>query len=149
VGMEELSQEECLRLLADGELGRVGLTMHDVPMVVPVNYALLDGDVLIRTEGGTKLEAALANAVVAFEIDGFDAVDHTGWSVLVQGIAKEVVEPEELDRAKSVVLEPWAPGPRERFVRIATYLVSGRRIGARGVARRAGAIPVQGRDFGP
>jgi uncharacterized protein len=126
--VEELTEQECMRLLARGGVGRVGLTMHELPVVLPVNYALLDGDVVIRTGGGTKLEAALANAVVAFEIDGLDAVNRSGWSVVTQGVAKEIVEPDELDRARAAAIEPWAPGARDRFVRIATYLVSGRRI---------------------
>ena len=52
-------------------------------MVVPVNYAVLDGDIVIRTGSGTKLDAALTGAVVAFEIDSVDPIYHEGWSVMV------------------------------------------------------------------
>ena len=127
-GLEVLSQEECMRLLTQSHIGRVGVTMQALPAVLPVNFALLDGDVLIRTGGGTKLDAALANTVVAFEVDGYDPIYHSGWSVMLTGVAKEVTDPDELERAQRVPLRPWAPGPGDRFVRIATYLISGRRI---------------------
>src|SRR6187200_2130512 len=65
--LESLSEEECYYLLATSSIGRVGISVRALPEVLPVNYAVLDGDVIIRTGAGTKLDAALTNAVVAFE----------------------------------------------------------------------------------
>ena len=123
-----MSAEECALLLAAGSVGRVGVSQRALPVVVPVNYAVLDGDIVIRTGAGTKLDAALAGAVVAFEIDAVDPIYHQGWSVLVQGRAHEVVDPDELERARALPLKPWAAGTRDRFVRIASERIAGRRI---------------------
>ena len=126
--LQPISEEECALLLAAGKVGRVGVSQGALPAVLPVNYAVLDGDIVIRTGAGTKLDAALRGAVVAFEIDSIDPIYHEGWSVMVQGRAHEVVDPEELKRARTLPLEPWAAGVRDRFVRISSERVSGRRI---------------------
>ena len=126
-GLELLGRQECIDLLERQHVGRVALSVQALPVVLPVNYALMDGDVVIQTGEGTKLEAAMANSVVAFEVDDYDAYDHTGWSVLVQGMAEEIVDPDELDRARAAPLSAWA-GPKEHFVRITATRISGRRV---------------------
>jgi nitroimidazol reductase NimA-like FMN-containing flavoprotein (pyridoxamine 5'-phosphate oxidase superfamily) len=57
-GLELLSEEECVDLLRTGGVGRVGVTIAGLPVILPVNYACVDGDVLFRTGEGTKLNAA-------------------------------------------------------------------------------------------
>jgi len=128
VELQTLSPNECAALLAEGSIGRVGVSVGALPVVLPVNYAVLDGDVVIRTGAGTKLDAALVGAVVAFEIDSVDPIYHGGWSVMVQGRAQEVLDPGELRRVQALPLRPWADGNRDRFVRISTERISGRRI---------------------
>jgi len=128
VELQTLSPSECAMLLAEGSVGRVGISLAALPVILPVNYAVLDGDVVIRTGAGTKLDAALLGAVVAFEIDSVDPIYHGGWSVMVQGRTREVVDPEELLRVRALPLRPWADGNRDRFVRISTERISGRRI---------------------
>jgi nitroimidazol reductase NimA-like FMN-containing flavoprotein (pyridoxamine 5'-phosphate oxidase superfamily) len=127
-GLEILSRAECLQLLAGARVGRVGLSVGALPAVLPVNFAIVDDAIVLRTAAGSKLDAALANAVVAFEVDSIDPLYHTGWSVLVQGVASEVVDPAERERLRAAPLRPWADGDRDRFVRIYIDLVSGRRL---------------------
>ena len=126
-GLQVLGREECIQLLEGVHVGRVALSVQALPVVLPVNYVVMDGDVVIQTGEGTKLEAAMTNSVVAFEVDDYDAYDHTGWSVLVQGMAEEIVDPDELDRARAAPLSAWA-GPKEHFVRITATRISGRRV---------------------
>ena len=85
-GMEELDRDECMRLLADSPLGRLAVVVADHPLVFPVNFTLDGNAIVFRTDRGTKLHGA-RNGPVAFECDGIDREYHTGWSVLVQGIA--------------------------------------------------------------
>jgi hypothetical protein len=66
--------------------------------------------------------------VVAFEVDDVDPIYQTGWSVLVQGMAREVIEPDQVAAVRKAPLRAWAGQGRDRFVRIATGNVSGRRI---------------------
>ncbi|MCZ7525103.1 MAG: pyridoxamine 5'-phosphate oxidase family protein [Acidimicrobiia bacterium] len=131
-GLEVLSEEECARLLATSHVGRVAVTMGALPAVVPVNYALLDGDVVFRTGKGTRLATATTGTVVAFEVDRVDAEERSGWSVLVVGMADQITDPDELESALGLGLRPWAPGDRDHFVRVAARRVSGRRLAAGG-----------------
>ena len=68
-GLEVLASDQCLRLLAQAPLGRVGLTSGALPVILPVNFLLQEDHILVRTGRGTKLDAATRNAVVAFEAD--------------------------------------------------------------------------------
>lgn len=127
--LEELSRSECLRLLASVSVGRVGFSVKALPAVLPVNFALLDGEVVFRTVEGTKFHAAAAGRVLAFEADGYETDGLSGWSVLVQGVSRVVTEPTELHRAQQLTVEPWGVGgAADRIVRITSTLVSGRRF---------------------
>jgi nitroimidazol reductase NimA-like FMN-containing flavoprotein (pyridoxamine 5'-phosphate oxidase superfamily) len=124
-----LSRDECLRLLDSVPVGRVGLTIRALPVVFPVNFALMDGEVVFRTVQGTKFHAAAEAAVLAFEADGYEPDGTSGWSVLVQGVSRVVHEPTELRKARQLTIEPWAlDGSADRIVRITSSLVSGRRF---------------------
>ena len=64
-----LDREECLRLLAVEDVGRLALAQGRAPVIFPVNYAL-DGEAIVfRTAEGTKLSHGPRGAA-AFEIDG-------------------------------------------------------------------------------
>src|SRR4051812_10231973 len=121
-GLEILSRGECLRLLTDAHVGRIAVSMSALPVVLPVNFCMLDDDVVIRTGPGSKLEAATNHAVVAFEADSFSYFDHGGWSVLVQGVASEIVDTETFERALRLPLRAWAGNGLNRFVRVRTQL---------------------------
>ena len=126
-GLEILPRDECLRLLATMTLGRVGVTSGALPAVLPVNFCVNDERVLIRTSVGTKLDAALRDCVVAFEVDDFNPVDHTGWSVMVTGIAHEL-DNAESEAIPHAPLARWAPDGEGHTIAISTEIVSGRRI---------------------
>ena len=123
-----LDEQRCRALLAEAAVGRVAVLVSGVPHVVPVNYALLDGDVVFRSGTGTKLHAALESQPVSFEVDRIDEVTRTGWSVLVSGSAALVTGGDDRQRFEALELEPWAPGVRDEFVRVRVDLISGREI---------------------
>lgn len=128
-GLEVLDEEECLRLLGGAHLGRIGITVGALPMVIPVNHVLDGRRILIRTRPGTTLEAAAREAVVAFEVDEIDPVTRSGWSVSVTGFASPVADPVELARVAELPLERWVgPADDEHVIAISTELVSGRRL---------------------
>ncbi|HUF32427.1 MAG TPA: pyridoxamine 5'-phosphate oxidase family protein [Acidimicrobiales bacterium] len=124
-----LERDECLRLLAGARLGRIGLTSGALPVVLPVNFFLDVDRILVRTGYGTKLEAASRNTVVAFEVDDFDPFDHSGWSVVVTGMARVIDDPAELEDLATTPIPRWAPGDDERIIAISTEMVTGRRLG--------------------
>jgi hypothetical protein len=128
LGLEVLADDECRALLAAAAIGRVGLSLDALPVVLPVNYTLFGESILIRSAEGTKLGAAWKGSVVAFEIDDYDPACHTGWSVLVQGTARVLSSPQELDEAGRQPLAPWALHDGGAFVAISCDIISGRRI---------------------
>src|SRR5690606_26604277 len=106
-------------------LGRIGFTSGALPLVLPVNYRLIDGEIRFRTAAGTKLAAATEHAVVAFEIDDMDPMAHTGWSVIVTGVARRVTEPDALAPDQRTFLPRWAPEPDAAVIGISLDMVSG------------------------
>jgi len=130
-GLEIIDPDECRRLLATDEVGRLALVDGGTPAIFPVNY-VLDGDaVVFRTAPGTKLSAG-PRGPVAFEIDAFDRTTRTGWSVIVTGRLEEVTpfDATTLDRVSNLPVEPWAGGDKPHWMRLVPSRVSGRRIGA-------------------
>ncbi|MGY1725739.1 pyridoxamine 5'-phosphate oxidase family protein [Geodermatophilus sp. SYSU D01062] len=128
--LQEIPVEECHRLLATQEIGRLGVNAEHHPLIFPVNYAMDGTTIVIRTAPGTKLAAA-EHANVSFEVDEIDRRTRSGWSVLVRGVA-EVVGPEHradlVARTRGTGLEPWAPGEHGHWVRLIPTAVTGRRI---------------------
>src|SRR6266700_2182440 len=94
--IEELSAEQCLKLISGGGIGRIAYTSRFGPAVLPVNYALQDGAVVFRTAANGPLDEDLRTGItgadykVAFEIDDIDTIAQRGWSVLIQGPAHHV-----------------------------------------------------------
>jgi nitroimidazol reductase NimA-like FMN-containing flavoprotein (pyridoxamine 5'-phosphate oxidase superfamily) len=128
--VQELTKAECFALLAGERLGRVAVVDDRGPVVFPVNFVLDRHTVVFRTEPGTKLDAAGLRGRVCFEADGTDAAARTGWSVIVRGEITEVTDRAELARLRELPLRVWAPGARDRYVRILPAVLTGRRIAA-------------------
>ena len=126
---EELGPQDCLDLLRDEPVGHVALNQRALPVVVPVNFAVLDGDIVWRSDESTRLSDASVDFVVAFEVDHYEPGYTQGWSVMVQGLAHVVTDDEELDLARGLTLESWATSaPPDRYIRLVPNLVTGTRI---------------------
>ena len=128
--VEILTVAECRELLDGHHFGRFSFMDYVgvLPSIIPVNY-LLDGDkIVIRTDAGSKLSAALRGAPVAFEVDGVDETHQVGWSVVVRGHAEEVTDSDKLAELRQTPLLAWHPGPKPHYVRINASQVIGRRI---------------------
>lgn len=125
-GLEILDRDRAMQLLRLSAVGRIAITSGALPVILPINYQVVDDHIVFRTGAGTKLDAATRDAVVAFEVDGFDPEYHSGWSVLVIGTATEALDlPDEI-----VAKTPhWSPGADGRVVRISIDQLSGRRLG--------------------
>lgn len=148
-GLQLLNDDEARELLTHSDVGRVGVTMGAIPAIFPVNYAVIDDAIVFRTAPGSKLSAATAGAVVAFEVDDYDRTDRTGWSVLVVGRSEVVHDLDTTFKVLDSGLEPWVDGFRSAIVRVSIEMISGRRIvrprpasatRSNGVAQDAGAI---------
>ena len=124
-GLEVLSFDECMELLGSQPVGRLAFVEAGAPVILPVNHAVHGLDIVFRTAVGSKLDAALRGSTVAFEVDGWDDLYRSGWSVLVRGRLEEV----DADEVAGVLLRPYANQvDRDRYVRILADEITGRRI---------------------
>ena len=129
IGLEEISEDECLRLLERHDLGRIAVVVNGQPLIFPVNYGLSHRIVTFRTAYGTKLSYA-PGSNVAFEIDEYAPASRVGWSVLVQGVAIDATT--ALDdvswTARGATPHPLAPGVKIHRLAIRPTRITGRRF---------------------
>ncbi len=125
--LRDLHEDECRALLAGHRVGR--LAWNDPargPVVLPVSYRFDGEHVLVRTSAHTELARHFTVGRMAFEIDDYNEATHTGWSVLVRGVAT-VTPP---GQAPSVEDDP-APvvgGTRTFHIQVTVEQITGRRV---------------------
>ena len=129
----ELAEDESLKLISAGGIGRIAYQSRFGPAVLPVNYQWHDGAIVFRTAQHSALDEDLQTGIaggdyrVAFEVDAIDVPGRQGWSVLIQGPAHHI-SGDERESAERAGVEPWPAGDRELFIRIIPTRVTGRRI---------------------
>jgi len=129
----ELAEDESLKLISAGGIGRIAYQSRFGPAVLPVNYQWHDGAIVFRTAQHSALDEDLRTGIaggeylVAFEVDDIDVPSRQGWSVLIQGPAHHI-SGDERESAERAGVEPWPAGDRELFIRIVPSRVTGRRI---------------------
>jgi len=128
--LEELSRSDSLELLQGrSHVGRLGFIVDGRPMIRPVNCVASNDSIVFCTAPGTKLSAVSRGAQVVFEVDESRPIyPHAAWSVIIQGTAREVTDPEELKILRRGPLHSWAVPPSEHWVRISIDEITGRRI---------------------
>lgn len=126
--LTRLDRGESLRLLASVPVGRLIFTVNALPTVRVMNFALVDGLIVLRTADDSTVARKVHDTVVAFEADELDSATCSGWSVTVIGRAALVADPEVATRYRAVALMPWASGPRDTFLTITTELAEGREV---------------------
>jgi nitroimidazol reductase NimA-like FMN-containing flavoprotein (pyridoxamine 5'-phosphate oxidase superfamily) len=114
-------------LLAHGNLGRFAYNDEHGPVVIPVNYAVTEGSVLIATSPYSELAQHARSGTAAFQVDNIDVEEHSGWSILVRG-RTENVDYADLPAAHTQRPAPWAGGVRTLYLRIVPTSVTGRRL---------------------
>ncbi len=129
-GLEVLDVAECMMLLRTVPIGRIGLSINEIPTVLPVNF-LIDAErnrVVIRSTEGVKYHGAIDGVMVAFEADEFDKLSHAGWSVVVKGRLSVVTDPFEVRRLSMLPLRSWAGSDMPHWLTIDIEMVTGRRV---------------------
>lgn len=134
--IETLSASQCWEICRDADFGRLAVIVGDHPELFPINYVVDHGTVVFRTAPGTKLDAALAGAPVAFEVDGFDPSSGKAWSVVLKGSAERMASIEDVLASVLLPLFPWQGGEKNNFVRIVPTEISGRRFAIAPTAHR-------------
>jgi hypothetical protein len=128
---EELGHDECLALVSTQRLGRLGVVVDGVPLVLPMGFVLDGETIVLQTNQGAKtLHAPLTS--VSFEVDHVDWEQGVGWSVLIQGIGEDISTAidERSEALRSLVAHSWAPPPADRWLTIVPRSITGRRVRA-------------------
>jgi nitroimidazol reductase NimA-like FMN-containing flavoprotein (pyridoxamine 5'-phosphate oxidase superfamily) len=126
--LESLSADESKAMVAPGGVGRFVFWDDRGPVALPVNYQVLDGDIVFRTESDAACLTNLEDEAVSFEVDHLDEALTEGWSVLLTGTSRVMADLAELEQARSLDIGPWVGGDRDTFVRLIPQVVTGRRI---------------------
>lgn len=84
-GFQTMTADECRRLLAASDIGRVAISAGALPVVLPVQYTLRGDQLLLRTPGHHEVSDGIDGQVVGFEADRIDLDHGVGWCVSVTG----------------------------------------------------------------
>lgn len=131
--VENLSADECWRLLAAAPLGRLATAVVDPATgelsldVYPVNFLVHDGAIFFRTGPGSKLMELTANDKVAFEADAGTGL--ATWSVVVHGRAHRLMMDRDIEESGVLDLDAIHPTDKWNYVRITVDNITGIRFG--------------------
>jgi transcriptional regulator with XRE-family HTH domain len=122
-----LARDECSELLRPGGIGRVVFRAAGRPMAFPVNFVMLEGDIVFRSSEDGSLTAIASDDIVSFEVDRIDETMSEGWSVLATGTVHAVRDSDQLRRVEALGLDAWS-GDRPVYFRLGVTELTGRRI---------------------
>ena len=129
-GSAILGEDACREHLATeataSGIGRVAVNGDPSPHVIPVNFTVVEGGILIRLGPGFAA-FHLDGSAVTFETDQAKAPQHTGWSVVVEGFA-HVVTYDDIARLGANLPSPMVTAPGIRVFEIVPFKVTGRAV---------------------
>ncbi|MGV8937379.1 MAG: pyridoxamine 5'-phosphate oxidase family protein [Allorhizobium sp.] len=92
--VREMSEHECLQMLASQHMGYLACAKDNRPYIVPVNYAFEDTKIYGFSMPGKKTEWLAANPHACLHIDDLERHDH--WhSILIEGKYTELPDTQE------------------------------------------------------
>ena len=141
ISYDELVEDVCWGLLSRSTFGRVIFCQDGEPGALPVNCAVSDRTIVFRTSADTTFFELSHGSRVAFEADHTDHIAESGWSVLVRGTLHEVTDAAEIETLAALPVHPWAPGQRDRWMRIVPDSVTGRTISRHRLVAEGARLP--------
>lgn len=128
-GLRVLSMDECLLLLRQASVGRLGFVHSGEPEVLPVNFGMDGASPVFRSTWGSKLDTASVGGLVAVEADEVDLQSGHAWSVVVKGQAAREYDDEAIARYEALGVPSWLRDDTEIFwVRVLPESVTGRQL---------------------
>jgi nitroimidazol reductase NimA-like FMN-containing flavoprotein (pyridoxamine 5'-phosphate oxidase superfamily) len=127
--IETLTTDECLRLLASQQIGRLAVPDDKGVHIFPVNY-LVDGvAIAIRTEANALIRSAPLHRV-ELEVDHIDPDDATGWAVVTDGTAQLITDALDTvsEHTRALTFPNWSQRGKPEWLRIAFTRVAGVRL---------------------
>lgn len=129
---ENLSPDECWKLLGDDGIGRLATVVVDpvtavpAPDIFPINYLVHENSILFRSAPGTKLMELAAQSAVAFEADARHGRTH--WSVVARGHASRMLFDEKIEASGIVELEATHLSEKWNYLQITVDVITGIRF---------------------
>jgi uncharacterized protein len=120
----QLDRPTCLALLTTQHVGRLIIDAAE-PVVRVVNYTAFDHTIMFRSDPAPQIDA-IVDRLVVFEVDMVDERTRSGWSVVVRGIARDQSDRLAGFGQSGSNVDPWAPGPKSRWIGIGIEDVTGR-----------------------
>lgn len=121
--LEVLDEATCWRLLGSEGVGRLSWTSSSHPLIIPVNYRVQHGRLEIVTAAHSSIARECDDSYVALEADRTSHAQHSGWSVVIQGIASLDYEHPATEEPR-----PWPAGIRRQRLVVRPTSVTGRRL---------------------
>ncbi len=132
--LEPLSEAECMRLLANGGVGRLVYNSRYGPTALPIVYRIDREAIVLGTWDPALFDEDLRTGIehaefqVAVEADEIDLEAREGWIVLVRGAAHHLDTEAERAPLIDAGLEPWIEGVPAHFIRVKPTSTWGNRI---------------------
>lgn len=115
---------EIEEVLREAQVGRLGTSADGQPYVVPLSFVHHDGKIIFHgAREGKKMEDIARNPRVCFEVDAGEAIqldDPCSFSfryrsVIANGTARVIEDPESSLEALRVLVEKYSPGNGEKL----------------------------------
>jgi hypothetical protein len=129
-GSTVLSEDACrcrlARAAAPTGTGRIAINGARSPHVIPVNFTMVASGIVVRLGPGWAA-SHLDGAAVTFEADEVSARRRTGWSVVVEGVAR-VIPYDDVGRVSSNFPTPIVTSSGISVFEIIPFKVTGRGV---------------------
>ena len=127
----KLMPAECRRLIAAGGIGRIAFGTVSGPVVLPVNFAVVAGTIVIRTGEGTMIDGTPTSRSRSRSTTSTRRSARAGacWCAARRTASRIPAELQIVRR--DAAIWPWPGGDRDVYVRIIPDKISGRRIESR------------------
>ena len=122
--LHDVDRATCFAFLGAQHVGRLVLP-GDEPFVAPFNYVVVGDALVLRTEADTHAALGVGQSIL-FEVDYIDDEYQAGWSVVIRGGLEDITDSPTVDADLRERLESWAPGPRDRWLRVTIDEMTGR-----------------------
>ena len=126
----DLPPDKCEQLLRAGVFGRIAFCRETGPEIVPVNYAVIEDAILVRTSPGSLLDRYADVEDLVFEVDGTNYERWYGWSVIAHAVGERLTADELTEQERRMPGPPaWVTREEECWIRLRWTALSGRRLG--------------------
>lgn len=126
----ELESKAAMAYLTHAEYGRVAFIVDDLPVIRPLNHAVVDGDIYVYTHHASAFARAVharPGLPVSYQSDEIKPHSHFGWSVLVKGTATDASDhPRATQLGRQV--QSWIDRPHDTVIAIHPTEVTGLRL---------------------